>query len=99
MHIKFDLPKKVAWDQKQLGESVVVRPALCHPASGDGRSDGLVDVLQPREIALDAGLCQPHDVRATLVRIPAASKNVRIMGSTMECGQRGKVRHCPAITF
>ncbi|MGH9876727.1 MAG: hypothetical protein ACRD5H_03755, partial [Nitrososphaerales archaeon] len=43
---------------------------------------------------LDAGLCQSHDVRATLVRGPAARQEVRIMGSLWSADNRGKVRGC-----
>ena len=68
-----------------------VRQAVCHPARGDGRSDGLAQFLQPQKIALDAGLCQPDDVRATLDRGPAARQEVRIIGRLWSADNRGKV--------
>ena len=39
----------------------------------------------------DAGIRQPHDVRATLDRGPAATPKVRTMGSLWSADNRGKV--------
>lgn len=39
--------------------------------------------LKGSPIALDAGLCQPHDARATLARGPAARQVIRINGQLL----------------
>lgn len=63
------LPHEVLWAQRADREPVgsveggpAVRQEVCHPTRGHGRGDGLAELLQPPEIALDAGPCQPHDV-------------------------------------
>ena len=68
-----------------------LRQAVCHTPGRHGRGDRLADVLQLQEVALDSGLRQPDDVREALDRGPAATKEVRIMGSLWSPGNRGKV--------
>jgi hypothetical protein len=86
-------------DREPVGSSEgrsAVRKALRHATRSDGRSDRLAELLQPWQIALDAGLRQSHDVRATLDRGPAARQEVRIIGSLWSAENRGKVNGAAA---
>jgi transposase InsO family protein len=69
--------------------------ALQDPARGEGRNHRLAALVQPRSAAFDAGLRQPHAVRAGLAC--ESTKASQLMSSAMGYGFQGQGQIHPVL--